>query len=272
MYWISIYAYSLRLKDALDKQKAAHAQRQKIHSYKDATAASVKIDQIIACVERELEVIISLIDAERTLEQLMDDRGIISRRLNELKEQQPTPDPKSSVGLEIASLEEEFEMRNAQISDMQQKVCANDIDTLIKSLGENVHSLVEARAVFKYLLKTLADMRREYAQISDELRSQIHTAEEKSYEAAKTIQQLKLEHEQAIAEYEEKISMALTPEQEERLKLHEEQEKKIESLMIELENYKQLKEEAATNRKRGKHSAKVCTEGGFFLIFVVFLL
>lgn len=236
----------------------AQTQRQKMQSAKDATAASVKIDQVIACVERELEVIISLIDAERTLEQLMDDRGIISSRLGELQQQHPLPDPQSPAALEIANLEEELEMRNAQISDLQQKVCANDIDTLIKSLGDNVQSLTEARAVFKYLLKTLVDMRREQAQLCEELKSQIHTVEEKSNEAAKLIQQMKVEHEQAIAEYEEKISVALTPEQEQRLKLQEEQEKKIEALMIELENYKQLRENATNNnKKKGKTSAKV---------------
>ncbi|XP_023291735.2 chromosome-associated kinesin KIF4A isoform X1 [Lucilia cuprina] len=250
-------AINKRLKDALERQKVAQTQRQKMQSSKDATAASVKIDQVIACVERELEVIISLIDAERTLEQLMDDRGIISSRLGELKQQQPPPEPQSPAGMEIANLEEELEMRNAQISDLQQKVCANDIDTLIKSLGDNVHSLAEARAVFKYLLKSLVDMRREHSQLCDELRSQISTAEEKSNEAAKTLQQMKLEHEQAIAEYEEKISVALTPEQEQRLKLQEEQEKKIESLMIELENYKQLRENATNNnKKKGKTTTK----------------
>lgn len=267
LFSLQIRFFFYRLKDALERQKVAQSQRQKIQSYKDATAASVKIDQAIACCERELEVIISLIDAERTLEQLMDDRGIISTRLAELQQQNVAPNPQTPAGLEIANLEEEIEMRNAQISDIQQKVCANDIDTLIKSLGENVHSLAEARAVLKYLLKTLVDMRREYAQISDELRSQIHTAEEKTNEAAKTIQRLKLEHEQAIAEYEDKISLALTPEQEQRLKLQEEQEKKIESLMIELENYKQLRE-AANNKKKGKPSAKVTYCKNFHLTYL----
>lgn len=226
----------------------------------DATAASVKIDHVIAFVERELEVIISLIDAERTLEQLMDDRGIISSRLLELQQQQPFPDPQSAVGLEIGNLQEEIEMRNAQISDLQQKVCANDIDILIKSIGDSVHNLPESRAVFKYLLKALTNMKREYSQLCDELRSHIHNLEEKSNDAVKLIQQMKSEHEQVIAEYEEKISVALTPEQEQRLKLQEEQEKKIESLMIELENYKQLRENAANNKKRGKTSTKVCRD------------
>lgn len=233
-----------------------------MQSAKDVNAASQKIDQVIACVERELEVIISLIDAERTLEQLMDDRGIISSRIGELKKQQNLHE--SSGHMELANLQEELEMRNAQISDLQQKVCANDINTLIRSLVENVHSVPEARAVFKHLLKSLVEIRRENAQALEELRSQLHAADDRCSEATRTIKQLQLEHQEVIAEYEEKISVALTPEQENRLKLQEEQQKKIESLMIELENYKlrvELSNGAAAPPKKSKtkSSSKVST-------------
>lgn len=250
-----------RLKDALERQKVAQTQRQKLQSAKDANAASVKIDQVIACVERELEVIISLIDAERTLEQLMDDRGIISSRLGELQKQQTPPEPHSQAALEIANLQEELDMRNAQISDLQQKVCANDVDKLIQTLADSVQSLTEARAVFKHLLKSMVELRREHALALEDLRSQLHAADDRCNEAQKIIKQMKLEHEEAIAEYEEKISVALTPEQEQRLKLQEEQQKKIESLMIELENYKQLRAEMnhapVPAKKKVKSSAKV---------------
>ncbi|XP_013109818.2 chromosome-associated kinesin KIF4A isoform X1 [Stomoxys calcitrans] len=234
-------AINKRLKDALERQKVAQTQRQKLQSAKDANAASMKIDQVIACVEREIEVIISLIDAERTLEQLMDDRGIISSRLGELQKQQPLPEPNSQAALEIAVMQEEIDMRNAQISDLQQKVCANDLDKLIQTLADSVQSIAEARAVFKHLLKSLVELRREQAQATEDLRSQLHAADDRCNEAFKTIKQMKLEHEEVIAEYEEKITVALTPEQEQRLKLQEEQQKKIESLMIELENYKQIR-------------------------------
>ncbi|XP_075158507.1 kinesin-like protein 3A isoform X2 [Haematobia irritans] len=254
-------AINKRLKDALERQKVAQTQRQKLQSAKDANAASVKIDQVIACVERELEVIISLIDAERTLEQLMDDRGIISSRLGELQNQQPPPEPNSQAALEIAAIQEELDMRNAQISDLQQKVCANDIDKLIQSLADSVQSIAEARAVFKHLLKSLVELRREHAQALEDLRAQLHGADDRCKDAFKTIKQMKLEHEQAITEYEEKIALALTPEQVERLKLQEEQQKKIESLTIELENYKQLRADMNNaqplpTKKKGKSSAK----------------
>lgn len=251
-----------RLKDALERQKVAQTQRQKLQSAKDANAASVKIDQVIACVERELEVIISLIDAERTLEQLMDDRGIISSRLGELQKIQPPPEPHSQAALEIATMQEELDMRNAQISDLQQKVCANDVDKLIQTLADSVQSVSEARSVFKHLLKSMVEIRREHAQALEDLRSQLHAADDRCNETSKTIKQMKLEHEEAIAEYEEKIALALTPEQVQRLKLQEEQQKKIESLMIELENYKQLRADMNSHvpipaKKKTKSSAKV---------------
>ncbi|XP_073833620.1 kinesin-like protein 3A [Musca autumnalis] len=258
-------AINKRLKDALERQKVAQTQRQKLQSAKDANAASVKIDQVIACVEREIEVIISLIDAERTLEQLMDDRGIISSRLGELQKQQPPPEPHSQAGMEIATMQEELDMRNAQISDLQQKVCANDVDKLIQSLADSIQSIAEARVVFKHLLKSMVELRREHSLALEDLRSQLHAADDRCHEAQKTIKQMKLEHEEAIAEYEEKISVALTPEQEQRLKLQEEQQKKIESLMIELENSKQLRADMQPvqplpAKKKVKSSAKPIEE------------
>uniref|UniRef100_A0A1A9ZHG6 Kinesin motor domain-containing protein n=1 Tax=Glossina pallidipes TaxID=7398 RepID=A0A1A9ZHG6_GLOPL len=227
-------AINKRLKDALDRQKVAQSQRQHFHSAKDCNISSTKVAEIIACVERELEVIVSLIEAERTLEQLKDDRSIINRRLEELQQQQCENEIVTDD--EMNNLRGDLEMRDNQIADLQQKVCVNDIDTIIRNLSDAAHSLVEARAVVKHLLKVITEMRRENIQTREDL----VMAEEKCMEATKSTEALKLEYEEAIAEYEEKISLALTPEQEQRLKLQEKQERKIETLLMELENYKKI--------------------------------
>lgn len=237
---------------------------------KDVNAATHKLEQIVSYVERDLEVIISLVDAERTLEQLMDDRGIISSRIRELQQNiDPQLDAEAPEALDLANLQEELEMRNAQISDLQQKVCANDMDSLMQTVAESFQTLPEARAVFKHLLKSICEMRREHAHMIEELRSSLHAIEEKCSEATKAMRQMKTEHERAISEYEEKISLALTPEQMERLKQQEEQEKKIESLMIELENYKQMRDSGSSgnSKKAKKHGMKV---GCSFVILPTF--
>lgn len=232
----------------MDRQKVAQSQRQHFHSAKDCNSSSTKVAEIIACVERELEVIVSLIEAERTLEQLKDDRSIINRRLEELQQQQC----EDEIGTddEMNNLRGDLEMRDNQIADLQQKVYVNDIDSIIRNLSDAAHSLVEARAVVKHLLKVITEMRRENIQTREDL----VMAEEKCIEATKSTEALKLEYEEAIAEYEEKISLALTPEQEQRLKLQEKQEKKIETLLKELENYKKILSGTKSNKEESEET------------------
>ncbi|XP_054729971.1 chromosome-associated kinesin KIF4A-like [Anastrepha obliqua] len=259
-------AVNKRLKDALDRQRAAQSQRQKTQSAKDVNTASNKIDQVVSWVERELEVIVSFIDAEHSLEQLMEDRGIISIRIEELRKQQP--EPGSISAQDLSTLHEELEMRNAQITDLQQKVFTVDLEVRIRSLAEGIQNVAESRAVIRKLLKSISDMRREHAirlqeqKIAlEEQKALREAAEQTSVVAAKRIRLMELEHEEAIAErentYEEKIAVllrelhnapqlaagsgeALTPEQEERLKIQEELLNKMDTLREELEYYKNL--------------------------------
>lgn len=259
-------AINKRLKDALDRQRVAQSQRQKPQTAKDANAASNKIEQVISWVERELEVIVTFIDAEHSLEQLMEDRVIISTRIAELQKQ--SPEAGSGTAQELDTLREDLEMRNAQITDLQQKVCTIDLEARMRSLAEGIQSVPEARAVLRKVLKSISDMRREHAVRMQEqkiaLDEQIalrEAAEQTSTVAAKRMRLMELEHEEAIAErentYEEKIAVllrelhnapqlavgtgdTLTPEQEERLKIQEEQLNKMDTLREELEYYKNL--------------------------------
>ncbi|XP_067640419.1 chromosome-associated kinesin KIF4A [Eurosta solidaginis] len=259
-------AINKRLKDALDRQRVAQSQRQKTQSAKDVSTASNKVDQVISWVERELEIIVSFIDAEHSLEQLLEDRGIISMRIAELRNQHPQAG--TAAAQELDSLQEDLEMRNAQITDLQQKTCTIDLDSRMRALYEGVNSIVEARAVMRQLLKSISDMRHENAIRSQEQKIALdeqtalrEAAEQTSAVAAKRMRLMELEHEDAIAErentYEEKIAVllrelhnapqlavgtdeALTPEQEQRMKIQEEQLNKMDTLREELEYYKNL--------------------------------
>ncbi|KAL7728452.1 hypothetical protein ACLKA6_005211 [Drosophila palustris] len=205
-------ATNKRLKDALERQRAAQAQRQR-HA-KDQPGAA-KLD---ALVDRELEVILSLIDAEHSLEQLMEDRAIINAHCNEIKQQQPKPEEEQAQLL--ASLEEELEMRNAQIADLQQKVCSNDLDSRMRALCENVQSVGESRAITKQLLKSIVQQRREQAQgimeqkmLLDEQRSQLNEAQQQREALSKRLRQVECEHEELMVNqqrsYEEKVAVLL---------------------------------------------------------------
>ncbi|KAH8387539.1 hypothetical protein KR093_007683, partial [Drosophila rubida] len=204
-------ATNKRLKDALERQRAAQAQRQR-HA-KDQPGAA-KLD---ALVDRELEVILSLIDAEHSLEQLMEDRAIINAHCNQIKE---TGQPEGEQAQLLASLEEELEMRNAQIADLQQKVCSNDLDSRMRALCESVQSIAESRAINKQLLKSLVQQRREQAQgimeqkvLLEEQRSQLNEAQQRHDEVAKRLRQAECKHEELLVSqqrsYEEKVALLL---------------------------------------------------------------
>lgn len=217
-------------------------------------------------MERELEVIVSFIDAEHTLEQLMEDRGIISARIAELEKQQLAPG--SAQAKEVVTLQEDLEMRNAQITDLQQKVYTVDLEARMRSLYDGIQNVAEARAMMRQLLKSILVMRREHAirlqeqkMALDEQTALREAAEQTSAAATKRMRLMELEHEEAIADrentYEEKIAVLLrelhnapqlavglgdklTPEQEERLKIQEEQLNKMETMREELDQYKHL--------------------------------
>uniref|UniRef100_A0A1A9WVS1 Kinesin motor domain-containing protein n=1 Tax=Glossina brevipalpis TaxID=37001 RepID=A0A1A9WVS1_9MUSC len=227
-------AINKRLKDALDRQKVAQIQRQPFNSSKDSNVASTNIAETIAYVKRELEVIESLTEAECTLEQLKDDRSIINSHLEELQQQQC--DDNTTVDDELKNLRDGLEMRDNQIGELQQKVCANDIKTIMRNLSDAAHSLVEARTIIKYLLKMIIEMQRETIHSHE----YFTMAEGKYLEANKNMDVLKQEYEHVIAKYEKKISLALMPEQEQSLQLQEQQERKIETLLIEIEEYKKI--------------------------------
>jgi hypothetical protein len=48
-----------------------------------------------------------------------------------------SPSKSDAIEAEISRLEEDLEMRNAQISDIQQKVIQTDIESKLKSLPDN---------------------------------------------------------------------------------------------------------------------------------------
>lgn len=200
------------LKDALERQRVAQAQRQR---YAKDQSGPAKLD---ALVDREVEVILSLIDAEHSLEQLMEDRAVINAHCNEIKQQHPEPSEEQAKLL--ASLEEELEMRNAQIADLQQKMCSNDLDSRMRALSESVQSIGESRVINKQLLKTLIQQRREQAHgvmeqkmQLDEQRSQLNEALQQREQMMRELQQAKCKYEEFMVDqqraFEEKVALLL---------------------------------------------------------------
>ncbi|XP_017022728.1 chromosome-associated kinesin KIF4 [Drosophila kikkawai] len=234
-------AANKRLKDALDRQASAQAQRQKSaknHGTAAGGASSAKAD---SWVERELEIILSLVDAEHSLEQLMEDRAEVNRHYHQMEQQTSTnpADAKEQARL-LASLEEELEMRNAQISDLQQKVCQSDLDSRIRALSEGVQSIAESRSVSKQLVKTLVQQRRQQALSSneqrtalDDVRAQLLEAQQMHESLSNRLKLAEAKHEEQMLSqqrsYEEKVALLLRAPKDEEVVVVEEESRPAKS-------------------------------------------
>lgn len=138
-------AVNKRLKDVLDKQKT-------VQNHKKSSA---NVDQIATFVDQELDVILSVVDAQVSLNTIMDDRSILYQRLDHLKNE-PSSNPK-----QILLLEEDLALRNAQITDLQQKIVSSKLDSKIKALEEPLNSTDKAKAGFRHVLQLIQEMRKE---------------------------------------------------------------------------------------------------------------
>lgn len=122
----------------MDKSKSVLAQRNKTNSN--------RADVIQTWLDHELELIFSTVDAQISLKGLMADRAMLFERLGNLKATvQKTP----KIELDIKALMEDLDIRNAQISDMQQKVLSMDVDAKVKALPDNLNSMAELKIGLK---------------------------------------------------------------------------------------------------------------------------
>lgn len=283
----SMKSFIHRLKDAIDKQKAAQSQRSK------HTSGS-KVDQVVSWIAGELDVIMSVVDANYCLVHLSEVRDSVKKRLVELKSQ--TIAEGEGPSEEVTTCEEELEMRDAQISDLKQKVNTTDIESKIKGICENIQSMPEARAALKQLFVTVADLRKELAPKEnkiDEIKGLQEMSEEKIQELEKEkealadeIKKIERNHLEELSKFEknceEKIAVLIrhteptgseetndewkriqseTMAKLERLREENEQFKARISQVEELEGFrkKYLEMENKLDKLRAKDIVKVCS-------------
>lgn len=207
-----------RLKDALDKNRNAQAQRKKTAG--SSAAGSNKTDIINGIIDSEIEIIYSVVDAKHALKQLIDNRSSMSMKLLSLKKhKQPSANDKAT----IATLQEDIEMRNAQISDFQDKIKSCDVDAKIKSVCESLCSMPEARSAVKFLFSSLTDLRvefdnnltklRDFRSTSDAVEDRLHGLEmewqQKNGEMRLECERIRAAKAETEKAYEEKISVIL---------------------------------------------------------------
>ncbi|GLV42213.1 Kinesin-like protein at 3A [Carabus blaptoides fortunei] len=240
-------AINKRLKDALALQKQAQDRRGQHYG---------KTERIEQWVAQELEVMVSTIDAERTLDQLLEDRALLTKQLSNLRNNADIAD--TAEGAEnIRQLTEDIELRSAQIADLQQKIIDSDQENKVKTRWETVQSMVEAKCALKKLFDLAADIRRKSANNEYKL-EELHAAHEEAMNrlscSENLLKELSNRHTHMLSEieheYEEKITVLLkqlrgittmTEDEhlKERLQIQEEALEKMDELRKELDGYKE---------------------------------
>ncbi|MEE6508535.1 hypothetical protein FKM82_021704 [Ascaphus truei] len=176
-----------RLKEALQRQKEAMDRRKDVHSRgMEGAAARVK-----SWLANEVEVLVSTEEAQRHLNDLLEDRKILARDLAQLKQKEagePIPAKirrrtytvaelekiectDSSVSKQIGRLETEMELRSAQIADLQQKLLdADGEEERVKQRWETITTIIEAKCALKYLMGELVSSKVQVGKLDSSLK------------------------------------------------------------------------------------------------------
>ncbi|KOX75484.1 Chromosome-associated kinesin KIF4A [Melipona quadrifasciata] len=137
------FAVNKRLKEALDLQK--RVKKEKLNT---------NTNKIRDWLIQEIEVLVSTIDAEYSLEKIMQDRASLVCMLEEFQSSDDVNETK------IAELNEFLALRNAQITDLQQKIVESDQENNAHTRWQRIHTMDEAKIALKLLLKHITENRR----------------------------------------------------------------------------------------------------------------
>ncbi|XP_068231625.1 chromosome-associated kinesin KIF4-like [Palaemon carinicauda] len=141
-------AINKRLKDALALQKAGAEKRA---ANKDVTG------RIRNWLEGELEIVTVKKQAKQSLKTLVEDRKTISEQINKIKRQLSLGGLTSELTADLETkkkdLENDLQLRTAQISDMQSKIMDDDEETLAKKRFDSLQSMIESKCALTYLFE-----------------------------------------------------------------------------------------------------------------------
>ncbi|XP_022817436.1 chromosome-associated kinesin KIF4 isoform X1 [Spodoptera litura] len=182
-------AVNKRLKEALERQKFSQMKRN--------AKGSVKAGAVQQYIEQELEVHLSIVEAEKSLEELMEYRAWITEQIENLR----NSTDEEANRKKIAELEDDLALRKAQISDLQQKILTADQENKSRTQWDNIQSMLEAKVALKCLFELLVDAKRE-------LTNQSEKGYQARYEEIKEAHdRLTMEFENSKAEFERQLSV-----------------------------------------------------------------
>ncbi|XP_071860404.1 kinesin-like protein 3A [Bombus fervidus] len=137
------FAVNKRLKEALDLQKRVRKEKMNTNT-----------DKIQNWLTQEIEISVSTIDAEYSLEKLMQDRASLACMLEKFQNDDDVN------GTKIAELTEFLDLRNTQITDLQQKIVESDQESRAHTRWQKVHTMEGAKIALELLFKHVTESRR----------------------------------------------------------------------------------------------------------------
>ncbi|XP_043274536.1 chromosome-associated kinesin KIF4 [Venturia canescens] len=191
-------AINKRLKDALELQRKAQSKREK--------NSNSKSNGMRDWVQHEYAILTSTIEAEASLEKMIQDRAVLSKELETLK---TTSSGSPSSSNHITQLKEFLDLRNTQIADLQREIMESDQDNRSSTRLNNIQSMGDAKTVIKSLFETIAVDHRKNIGKSQELENKYVELMEK-YDSAllKNRQyELRQQSEGRLKELEEELEM-----------------------------------------------------------------
>ncbi|XP_063231577.1 chromosome-associated kinesin KIF4 [Bacillus rossius redtenbacheri] len=207
-------AINKRLKDALALQRTVQERR---HAKGDATS------RVQAWVSQELEVLVSTVAAEHTLLELIEDRGVLTAQLNQVRAQLEqldggdlSPEEAAALREDRRQLEEDLELRSAQVADLQQKIADSDQENKGKTRWESLQSMAEAKCALAHLFELAAEVKKELsfkARRLSELEDALRAARDDAEGCRENARQLAARHKEDIdqleKEHQNKVFMLL---------------------------------------------------------------
>ncbi|XP_063157696.1 chromosome-associated kinesin KIF4A isoform X2 [Candoia aspera] len=238
-------AANKRLKEALQKQQEAAAKRKENQNRGFEGAASRVKNWLV----NEVEVLVSIEEARRHLDDLLDDRKTLAKEIALLKEKQETGEnlpskykrrtfsykaveANHSIGKQIESLETEMELRSAQIADLQQKLLDAETGDRAKQRWDSIATIPEAKCAIKYLIGELVSSKVEDGKLESRLQQSKTTCAD--------VHKMLLEERKAAADAEAKLERQL-------VQMEQDHQEKILYLLGQIQHKKEAEKRLETS-------------------------
>ncbi|KRT84686.1 Kinesin, partial [Oryctes borbonicus] len=188
-------AINKRLKDALVKRKAVQGMK-----------ANAKGDRVAEWINHELDLHVNTLEAQLTLNGLLEDRALLHKQLDNLKAEVDEDSP------DVKQLEEEISLRSTQIQDLQQKILDSAEESKSQSRFDGLQTMGDAKQALKVLFDTVTSIKKSTFANENRIQELENVNAEMKKDKQDIINAFKekeLDHFTNQREYEEKIGILL---------------------------------------------------------------